>query len=333
MTLPQLDPKLQISFYYRLQAIRERCMHNALARTLDTVELAEVNSELDTHVSAKTLRRVASCGVRGEVIFPVPCILSKNPFLLGYYRLLYGFSQKEFYNRGPFGRFKKLETAGVLPQALASQVSELCRCLSAAGERLVEALDALSLDVVKELQILTLGPQLRGSENTRIGQEATREVFDLLRDLVSGNIAEETRRTLLVRNDAGRMVLIEFASDPDICITEKLPSGVRPLVSVEIKGGRDVSNVHNRLGEAEKSHQKARAQGFFEFWTLLRACVLLQAAKTESPTTSHFFNLDEVLQEGSSERRKFHDLLCSVIGIGSAPGVGRRAGRGRRRTP
>jgi len=324
MNLPQLDPRLQVSFYYRLQTIRETCMHSAMARTLDAIDLGEVNKELEVCVSAKTLRRVASFGVRGEVLFPVPCILRQNPFLLGYYRLLYGFSQKELYNRGPFGRFRKLEDKGILPQSLALELPELCRCLGGAGERLVEALDAISLEVVKELQILTLGPQLRGSENTRIGQEATKEVFDVLRALVSRSIAEETRRTLIVRNDAGRMVLIEFASDPDICITEKLATGVRPLVSIEIKGGRDVSNVHNRLGEAEKSHQKARAQGFFEFWTLVRAGVLLQAAKTESPTTSHFFNLDEVLRNGSKERQRFHELLRSVIGIGSASGATRR---------
>jgi len=325
MTFPPLDPKLQVAFYYRLQTIRERCMHSALAKTLDTVELARVNQELDELVSDKALRRSASFGLRGEVLFPVPCLVKGNPFLLGYYRLLYGFSQKEFYNRGPFGRFRRLEEEGVLPAALASLVPDLCRCLIGAGEKLAEALDALSLDVVKELQVLTLGPQLRGSENTRIGQQATLDVFGLLKSLVSGSIVDETRRTLLVRNDAGRTVLIEFASDPDICITEKLPSGIRPLVSMEIKGGRDVSNVHNRLGEAEKSHQKAKGRGYFEFWTLVRASVLLRSAKTESPTTSHFFNLDEVLREETAERRRFHDLLCSVIGLGTEPVRQKRA--------
>jgi hypothetical protein len=32
-------------------------------------------------------------------------------------------------------------------------------------------------------------------------------------------------------------------------------------VAVEIKGGKDYSNIHNRIGEAEKSHQKAKKEG------------------------------------------------------------------------
>ena len=34
----------------------------------------------------------------------------------------------------------------------------------------------------------------------------------------------------------------------------------RPLVAIEVKAGTDASNIHNRIGEAEKSHLKARAR-------------------------------------------------------------------------
>ncbi len=56
-------------------------------------------------------------------------------------------------------------------------------------------------------------------------------------------------------------MLIEFSSDPDVLITEKLQSGVRYILSIEVKGGTDASNIHNRLGEAEKSHLKAKKFG------------------------------------------------------------------------
>jgi len=315
---------LQVSFYYRLQAIREMYLHRALARVLDRIDLARVNAQLSQFVSEASLKRLASFGLRGEVVFPVPCVLEADPLLLGYYRLLLGLSQKEFYNRGPFGRFKSMEVGGSISASAGQHVPALCRSLVASAETLVERLDQLSLDVVRDLQILTLGPQLRGSENTRIGQRATREIFHLIRGLVADHVTEETKRTILVTNDAGRIVVIAFSTDPDIAITERLPSAVRPLVSVEIKGGRDVSNVHNRLGEAEKSHQKARARGFFEFWTVLRADVPDDIARRESPTTSHFFQMDELLRRGSPGHQRFQDLLCSIISIrsGSAgPGV------------
>jgi hypothetical protein len=325
--LPSLEPSLQVSFYYRLQSIRETQLHFALSRALDRVDLDLLNSQLGEYVSADGLKRVAAFGLRGEVVFPVPCVLEADPLLLGYYRLLLGFSQKEFYNRGPFGRFKSMEETGSVLPRVAEHVPALCRSLVGSAQRLVRALDQVLLDVIRDLQLLTLGPQLRGSENTRVGQRATREVFDLIRELVRDHVTEETKRTILVRNDAGRMVLIAFSSDPDISIREQLPSGVRPLVSVEIKGGKDISNVHNRLGEAEKTHQKARARGFFEFWTLLRAKVPEDIARRESPTTSHFFQMGDVLRHGSPARARFRDLLCSIISIRSGPGAPRQGDR------
>jgi hypothetical protein len=49
-------------------------------------------------------------------------------------------------------------------------------------------------------------------------------------------------------------VEVRFGSDPDVSITQQLKSQQRKLVAIELKGGTDVSNVWNRLGEAEKSH-------------------------------------------------------------------------------
>jgi hypothetical protein len=180
---------------------------------------------------------------------------------------------------------------------------------------LVSGIDQLSLATVHDLQMLTLGPQLRGGENTRLGRTATKSVFDLMRRIVKGSIQEETKRTLILRNEAGRTVMVEFSSDPDISIREKLGTGIRPLVSVEIKGGKDVSNIHNRLGEAEKSHQKARGSGFFEFWTIIGVPLQLEVVRKESPTTSRVFHLAAILRNRSAENREFRDMLCSVVGI------------------
>jgi len=317
VSFPALDPALQISFHYRLQLISDMLLRNALSRTVDALDLAVLDRELREFVAQPALKRLASFGLRGEVLFPVPAVLSANPFLLGYYRLLYGFSQKEFYSKGPFGRFKRLEEKGELPQAQEDLLVPLCRSLITAAEQLVTGLDQWTLRTIRDLQLLTLGPQLRGSENTRIGQTATREIFGLIREIVAPYAVEQTRNSLLVRNDAGRTVLIAFSSDPDIAITESLGSGSRPLVSIEIKGGGDVSNVHNRLGEAEKSHRKARNRGFVEFWTILRAKVSRQAARRESPTTTHFFGMDAILRPGAPERARFRDLLCSTLSIRS----------------
>ncbi len=151
--------------------------------------------------------------------------MERNPFLLGYYRLLLGLSQKEFYSKGPFGRFKGFEERGEIPPHLEDQVPALCSSLIQSAQLLVKGLDDLSLSIVHELQLLTLGPQLRGGSNTSIGQEATKEFFAIMKSLVADYTKEITKRTIHIQNDSKRNVLIEFSSDPDVSITEQLRDG------------------------------------------------------------------------------------------------------------
>lgn len=315
--LPVLRPDTQVSFYYRLQGMKTQYLHEALKAAVDSIgqRLPELDDELAQYVRPEILARVASFGLRGEVVFPVPMLLRQEPYLLGYYRLLYGLSQKEFYSAGPFGPFSAMEDRGEIPARVAPELGRLCKSLAQTGEALIEGTDGLSLRDVHDLQLLTIGPFLRGSENTRIGQKAMQEVYDLLHEVVGDHVRSATNRTITVENASGRAVLIEFRSDPDVRIEEVMESGSRPLVSMEVKGGADHSNVHNRLGEAEKSHQKARGKGFFEFWTILRCDISNAEAKRESPTTSHFFQMDELVKEHSEQRKQFRDLLCSIIGI------------------
>lgn len=111
VSFPVLDPSLQISLHYRLQTIRNLYFKEALRDTVVKLEVGALDAELNQFVAPAALRRTASFGLRGELLFPVPVLLHANPFLLGYYRLLYGLSQKEFYNKGRFGRFKALQGA------------------------------------------------------------------------------------------------------------------------------------------------------------------------------------------------------------------------------
>jgi len=315
---PPLSPDLQVSFYHRLIQIESQLLHAALSRTVRQLDIAELDRELSMFVEGETLNRVASFGLRGELFFPVPILLDVTPSLLGYYRLLLGFSQKEFYNKGPFGKFKRLED-GLLAAHLRPEIKELCRSLIASSSFLVDALDNLSLSLVRDLQLLTLGPQFRGSRNTVVGQESTRQVFELIKSIVAAYARQTSDDSITVVNSSGREVTIEFSSDPDIQIIERMPTGIRPTVAIEIKGGSDRSNIHNRIGEAEKSHQKARKSGFFEFWTILRADVDMEVARRESPSTSRFFFLDRIRKPGSDDYAAFRDMLVSLVGIRSCP--------------
>ena len=275
--------------------IRSEYLADALARTVREADIARVDAELACHVGQERLAALAAYGLRGETWYPVPYLLRARPALLGYYRFLYGFSQKAFYSKGPFGRFRTLEESNRVPPALEEQIEALCGSLTETGWELFRGVQPVSREGIQDLQLLTIGPQLRGSENNAIGQGATRTVFDLIARLVAGHVDSSTDQTIVLRNAAGRLVKIAFTSDPDIAVIESLTTGALTTVSIEIKGGGDVSNIHNRLGEAEKSHQKAKSAGCFKFWTILKARVDETLAKRESPTTTDFFSLDDIL--------------------------------------
>jgi len=310
-----LKPDLQVSFYQRLQVLRGQYLSEALAETIGTLDIAVLDDALQCSVDAGALRKVAEWGIRGEVIFPVAYVIEAKPGLLGYYRLLLGFSEKEFYHRDAFGMFRSLEKRGVASDGVAPLIPELCASLVRTAEMLVTAVPKLGLRDVHELQLLSLGASLRGSELNRIGQRATAETFDLIKKMLEPHITASDSRTLRLSNDSGRQVTVAFAGDPDVVFVESLPSREKPFLCIEIKGGSDGSNVYNRIGEAEKSHNTQLKSGCREFWTIIRAPFRLAAAKEKSPTTTRFFRLDEVTSQGTEEHACFREELSSIVGI------------------
>lgn len=78
---------------------------------------------------------------------------------------------------------------------------------------------------------------------------------------------------------------IRFGSDPDILVSERSGNQYRHLLAIEVKGGSDPSNIHNRLGEAEKSHLKLSASGVLR-WTIIGIPVDKQTARMHSPSTN-----------------------------------------------
>lgn len=63
---PVLPPDLQVSFYYRLNAIRGTYLRDALKSTVSKINLSELDQELSDYVLADRLTRVASFGLRSE---------------------------------------------------------------------------------------------------------------------------------------------------------------------------------------------------------------------------------------------------------------------------
>ena len=312
--LPILNPDLQIAFFYRLRTIRDKIFIEALSDTITKLEIPEIDKQLANFVEQKCLNKIASFSLRGELFFPIPYIIEANPFLIGYYRLLFGISKKEMY-KGQFGKFKRMEEKGEISDKTKPYIEELCKSLICTGQIFVDNLDILSPNTVTEMQLLTLGPQLRGGRNTEIGDSATKETFQLIQKLVAPYIFNVDNNKILIENNSKRKILIKFSSDPDIGIIELFPKGDIPLIAIEIKGGKDISNIHNRIGEAEKSHRKAKGDKYSQFWTIINVDINYEILHKESPTTTMFFHLDKIQQSDSDEFEEFTRRLSSLLNI------------------
>jgi len=312
-------PSQQVEFSFALAQARSLYLQDALGQTVETLDITLVDEELAGLAPRKLLAALARHGLRGELVFAVPIVLKANPRLLAYYRLLLGYSQKEFFNtKTGASAFKTMEAKGYLSARTGEQLTEFCKALNLVAAMLVEGigLDRVSRNLLDDLTLLTFGPQLRGGANVRRGSDATLKVFEIIHDIVRKAVKATTANHIEVRNAARRTVLIEFAADPDIIIRERMTKGLRNIIAIEIKGGTDFSNIHNRLGEAEKSHQKARASGFTECWTVVNVAHLDASwARQESPSTDRFYRLSQLANPKSEEFQDFRERIISLTGI------------------
>ncbi|EMM6516310.1 XcyI family restriction endonuclease [Enterobacter ludwigii] len=320
------EPKQQIEFALALKRFRGIFLQNALLETVRNMDIVALDSQLGEYVPKEDLAALATHGLRAELLFPVPIILETNPYLLGYYRLLMGYSQKEFYGSDKgfgVGSFKSMEVRGVIGKQIKSRIPELCTAFCGVASSLLSGVGPLrvSRELLDDLTLLTVGPQLRGGANNQRGTDGIILVFEIIREIVAHATAEVRESAIEVNSATGRSVLIEFAADPDIIIREEMSHrNYRNVVAIEVKSGTDISNIHNRIGEAEKSHQKARARGYTECWTVINVSRLdMDKARSESPSTNRFYSLTDLALRNGTQYEDFKMRVLSLTAIPSAP--------------
>lgn len=315
-------PELQVAFSELLSTTEGLFLQRALLETVKECDIVTLDQEAHQYVPDECLSKLAGCGLRAEQVFALPTVLRSNPRLLGYYRLLLGFSRKEFYDSKKSGLnracYKNMEEKGLLVDEADANIPCLCQALNVSAAYLIERIpeDRITLKHLEHLTLLTYGAQLRGSHNVAIGQHAVKQVFEIIKDIV-GPSADVVEDNLISLTDAtGRKINIRFSSDPDIEIVT-VAQGKRsdtPVLAIEVKGGRDRSNVHNRLGEAEKSHLKAKQRGFTDLWTITNVDDLSEdARKAASPTTTAFFNLEDLRSGKGPGYEDFRERLLQKL--------------------
>lgn len=291
---------------------------DALSEVLSQLEPTVTKKQILAYVPADTQKILAAAGIRDEHIFPVPSVLEKKPTLVGYYRLVLGISQKRFYRKGTgMGPFKSMETRGLFNPKKRPDLDRFCTVMA---ENLAELVRQISPKItardVSELPLLTLGAQLYGSNNNAIGKQATLDVFLSVIEIVKNFIVSQDNTKITVHNASKRKVIIALSNDPDIKIQEEFEGKLRNILAIEIKGGTDVSNAHNRAGEAEKSHRKAKKQDYRDYWTIISlAGVDPNMLQQESPTTNSWFDVAQVLAREGNYWKEFRSRFAGAVGI------------------
>jgi hypothetical protein len=291
---------------------------DALSEALKTAEPKTVKEQLAVYVPSDVQKILAGAGVRDEHVFPVPVVLETKPTLIGYYRLLLGVPQKSFYKGGTgMGQFKDMEERGLLKPKRRPDLEGFCEAMSVSLADMVRQITPqFTPQDVAELPLLTLGSKFQGGNNNTIGKQATMDVFLAVSELVKEYKEAEDERKITIRNASNRKVVIALASDPDISIQEEFDGRLRNKVAIEIKGGTDSSNAHNRAGEAEKSHQKAKKKDFRDYWTIIfKASLDMNVLRAESPTTNSWFDVAQVLTREGKDWDDFRSRFAEATGI------------------
>ena len=307
----------QIGFHQLLVAARKKYFMDALSEALSTLDQNNVKAQIANYVPADVQKLLAAAGLRDEYVFPVPAVIEAKPTLIGYYRLLLGAPQKSFYKGSTgMGIFKSMEEMGTMSAKQKPYVADFCTAMAQPLADLVRQIPSFTERDLRELPLLTFGSQLQGSNNTQIGKKAMQEVFVAITEILDKSVSKKESSRLTLKNAAGRTVFVSLAHDPDVCIQEQVEDRIHSKVAIEVKGGTDVSNAHNRAGEAEKSHLKAKQKGFKDFWTIISKTGLeMLKLRQESQTTTEWFDVTEILARDGRDWEDFRQRLAGAVGI------------------
>jgi hypothetical protein len=310
------DSSRQVRFHESLAIARSTWLVDALRDAQGRVDPNQLKHELSNYVPVDVQQLLGAAGIRDEDVFPTPVLLEIQPTLVGYYRLLLGVPQKTFYGSGAGrGRFRIMEVRGTIDDSQRALLPEFCAAMSTALADLVRRMNPrITPRDVAELPLLTLGSQFQGGNNNTIGKAATKGVFLAIADAIKDWIVDQSPTELNVRTPDMKDFVIALANDPDVRFQRKSGGELVNLLSIEIKGGTDRSNVYNRGGEAEKSHQGAKTSGYRTCWTVIGMTNIdVDKLTRGSPTTDAWFDTVQIVARSGRDWERFQEGIRSSM--------------------
>ena len=313
----------QIQTQKILHDYRNRILGSSLKNAVSTIDPDILQNEIAHFVSKENRMILQGLGIREETMFALPCVLNVNPMLLGYYRLLMGISEKQFYTSiTGLASFKSMEHDGKLNTNSEKQLTNLCYAINNAISVLLKNINRSMLPQdLNELPLMTLGVYADGVWRNIIGVQAAAHVFESIKHIIKAfniHVLLDDDKYFKFETSTHHIFKVITSSDPDISIFSECNSNEK-ILCIEIKGGQDVANVHNRAGEAEKAHLKAQQAGWLEKWTIIYLVGLQQDQKnklfTESPSTDCWFDINEVCAQLGPTYDLFKSKLIEILDL------------------
>jgi len=240
-------------------------------------------------------RKMQSAGVPPHHLFAHPNMLSDNPGLLEYYRLLACLPKKGLDQlcRGTTGEQRQERRLFCLNRFLSALVED-----SLAGPEMLRSC----------LVYAQAGSELQGSWVNEIGKNASERVWNLLTGFARRNGWRVEGNKILLPN--GDQLIRQ--SEPDI---EARSAQDNLLAVVEIKGSLDPAGAQTRYGEAKKSFQKALLENP-RCETIYLASCLTDAVRElieKDGQVRRLYDLTRLLTDEAYQNQFLTDLFSFVL--------------------
>lgn len=280
-------------------------------------------------ISRSSWEYVANKGILPTRVFCHPEVISDNPRLIAYYRLLAVLPQKGV-QRLAFGVKNLEEGRGrKLPLERAQRLSEV---LNTYISSLIDETPTFSIDDALLVAQMNLGAQVNGSWRNEIGAEGSRRVKELVltyflgRGLVNLIMAKDGSRVTpsppppLADEIQGFVAMngyqVIFGSEPDVSIIN--PQGVLEA-AIEVKAGIDPAGALERYGAAKKSFDRVLKENKAATTIYLASCVTEGVRKViaDDRLAREDFNLTNILLDEHAKER-FFNYICWLMHLSGA---------------
>ncbi len=246
-------------------------------------------------ITENAWKKVQAVGVPPHHLFAHPNVLSDNPGLLEYYRLLACLPKKGLDQlcRGAIGEQRHQRRLFWLNRFLSALVED-----SLAGSEMLRSC----------LVYAQAGSELQGSWVNEIGKNASDRVWNLLTDFARRNGWRVEGNKIVLPNS----VQLTRQSEPDI---EARSAQGNLLAVVEIKGSLDPAGAQTQYGEAKKSFQKALSENP-RCETIYLASCLTDAVRElieKDGQVRRLYDLTRLLTDQAYQNEFLTDLFSHVL--------------------